>query len=404
MRSLFRQSFRDRYLSALLASILASGTALAVHCSNEGRLEQASPFFVPGATNSAILRNISVNVILATYVQLEADVNALSDSVIALQTTRNTTNLATARTRWLAARTTMKQAEMYFYGPSANLFVDSNIDGWMRNNKRCNRTTDCGTSVDGIIAGSLSISVSDLGTFGAVVRGFPAVEYLLYDNGAGSSTEADVVAALTGRRLTYLVSATGDMVNTAVRLRSGWDSGGLNYAEQLASAGPGNSEFPTTIDGLSKVISGMLTVMESIKDKKIGFPAGLTVASGGTVRLPDVESPFANNSLSEISAALLSVENVYLGRFGSVDGIGLTDSVGRINADLDANIKNQFAALQTQVSALQSAHGNLPTAITNDIGGVRALFDAVGALRTTLTTDLVATSGTSPGISPNDGD
>ena len=388
-------------MTAVLFSCLV---LTSVKCGENFLGDAVAPFFVAGSSNQDILNNLAGNVITAAYRNLETDVAALNTAVQAYNTSPSTTTLSTARERFIQARQRMKEVEPFFFGPSANFLLDASLDNFMRNFSPCNTTSDCSTSVDGHIAGSDTLNAAFISNQGVRVKGLPAIDYLLYDNGSGSNTLADVDTALTGRRLSYLVLIAANAAEVATRLRQGWDPAGLNFQSELSTAGRGSTTYTTELQGLSILVSAMLTMNSSIIDAKIGFPAGFTVKSGGTTHLNDVESPYSENSLTDVQSSLGMLISLYTGEYGTSTGAGLGELARRQNAALDTNLLAQFEAIRAALIALKAKHVTLTAAITNNNDEVRAVYELFRTLRITLGTDLVATSGTNPGVSPNDGD
>ena len=400
------KKFRKKILQV---SLLVTGIFLVLSqaCNESSLSDPGAAFFIPGAGTADVLTHVSNNIFLQSYKDLESASQDLNSAIAALQTTPNTTNLALAQARWKSARLYMKRVEPIYYGPGTTFGLDAFLDSFMRGFNTCNKTTDCTTSVDSIIAGSATLNSAFVSSQGAGVRGLPALEYLLFDNGAGSSAAADIVTALTGRRLTILSLLSQDLWSNTTRIREGWDKGAGGYAGTFASAS--TSSITGDNPSLSLVVAAVLLIAENMKEMKLGYPAGFTTKSGGIIRTDSVESPYSNHSLEELNASLKAIKIIYTGEYTSAytdgsTGPGLSALVSLSNQNLDLEIKSRIGNLETKILALQTTDGDLKNAINTNLTAVRELYTEIAALRVVLSTDLVTTSGTTPGVSPNDGD
>ena len=396
---------RQALLWILLALLLPSLLEVTGSCGPD-KVNLAATLTATGDfTNEEILQNIGENLIPAAYLDLLNASVSLQSTATTFQTTPNTANLRALRSQWLETAKKIKRVEGVYFGPSGSLFLDANLDPAMRGYSVCNKTSDCATSVDSIIAGASTISTATVGNRGAGVRGITAIEYLLFDNGSGSSAEVDVVAALAGRRLTYLVAACGDLVNTAASLHNNWDAKGQNYGRQISRAGSGSAVYSRQLDAFSAIISALLTISENVQDTKIGFPAGLSAKSGGSTHPDSVEYPYSYASLDAMESAILAMRLIYTGdEDPDAKAAGLDDLVAAQNPELNEDIKNQIEKVLSRIQELRASNETFRAAISGNPAGVAALYDDVRTLRILLATDLVSTTGTSPGVGTNDGD
>ncbi|MCB1138051.1 MAG: imelysin family protein [Leptospiraceae bacterium] len=357
------------------------------------------------SSNQEILENIGQKLIPAAYLDVLNASVSLEQAATTFQASPGTANLQVLRDRWLATAKKIKEVEGVYFGPSGSLFLDANLDPGMRGYSVCNRTSDCATSVDSIIAGASTISTTSVGNQGVGVRGITAIEYLIFDDGSGNSSLSNVSAALTGRRLQYLVAACGDLVNTAGQLYNNWDPAGQNFGRQIARAGAGSNVYSRQLDAISAIISALLTISENLQDTKIGFPAGLSAKSGGTTHPDSVEYPYSNASLEAIEASVLALRLIYTGSEDPEErAAGLDDLVAAQNPDLNEDIKNQIEKVLERVSEIRNASGTLRAAIAGNPASVTSLHNEVRNLRILLATDLVSSTGASPGVGTNDGD
>lgn len=394
------------YLSCFAALAFLVGLSLVSLRCGPDNVNLAQTLTAAGEfSNQEILENIGQKLIPAAYLDVLNASVALQQAASDYQANPVTGNLQLLRQRWQTTAKKIKGVEGVYFGPSGSLFLDANLDPGMRGYSVCNRTSDCATSVDSIIAGSSTISAATVGNQGAGVRGITAIEYLIFDDGAGSSSLTDVTSALTGRRLQYLVAACDDLVHTAGQLYNNWDPAGLDYGRQIARAGAGSNVYSRQLDAISAIISALLTISENVQDTKIGFPAGLSAKSGGSTHPDSVEYPYSNASLNAIESSILSLRLIYTGSEDPEEkAAGLDDLVAAQNPDLNEDIKNQIEKILKRVSEIRTNSGTLRTAIAGNPASVNSLYNEVRDLRILLATDLVSSTGASPGVGTNDGD
>jgi uncharacterized iron-regulated protein len=98
------------------------------------------------------------------------------------------------------------------------------------------------------------------------------------------------------------------------------------------------------------------------------------------------ESPFAKSSIADFTNNIRGIENVYLGRYGNSDGIGLEDFVRQNNLQLDGQIKQQIAAAIAALNAITVPFGE---AITAQPVQVQQAMDAINTLAATLNDGLL---------------
>jgi predicted lipoprotein len=359
--------------------------------------------FPPGPDVAGVLNFFALEFAAPAYFDLEQSAAALDQAALEFQTAPGPTTLANLRTRWRASQDRLKTTEIIFFGPASDSSLYARLDCWSRGFTLCARPGDCATTIDGVIAGAGTINSASIEASGVRVRGLPAIEYLIYDDGAGDASSAAVVAALNGRRLQYLRAVAANVRDRSRDLRRAWDPASGNYARELTNAGAGG-QFMRRSDALSWIVQQMILIVENVRDAKLGGPAGFTVKSAGVKSPALLESRFSRTSLADMRAALAGLRSVYTGEYGGRTGTGFSVIALDRNPDLDSQVRKALDANLAQIDAITLKYGDLETALAADAPETNALFASLKELLILVSADLVSASGTNPGASPNDGD
>ncbi|WP_167883556.1 imelysin family protein [Leptospira ognonensis] len=344
---------------------------------------------------TAIFSNLGNNVILAGYTSLSNEATTFKTAADSYsQNCANTTALQNLQDLWKVNFTKLKSIEIVQFGPAVQGGYYETIDPWPTSYLSNPADT---SAINEFIVGSTTINTSNIASLNKLAKGLPAIEYLLFDDGTGNSSLISICNNLTGRRLSFLVSLISDYATNAGSLKNAWSETGGNFLKELTSAGLGSSFFETKKLALDSLITQMVTVLNNLVDKKLGYPSGLNIASGGTIRASAIESRYADASMDGLVANLVSLQVFYTGNGGA----GISDYVRATNPILDRKIIFQ---IEEAISKSKQV-SNLRISLTsNDLSKIRDAYEAIRALRITLTTDLSALSGTGTSTVTGDGD
>ncbi len=342
-----------------------------------------------------IFSNISNSIILTSYSNLESNARNLKTATDSYtQSCSGSTSVLNLQTLWKANMSALKDAEITQFGPAVQGGYYELVDPWV--NSYLSNPADTG-SINTYIASSNTISLSTITTLSKLQRGLPAIEYLLFDDGTGNTSLTAICNNLTGRRLQFLTQLVTDYYNNTNSLKNSWISTNGNFVNELPTAGMGSSYFDSKKTALDTLINQMINLLNGIIDKKLGYPAGLNVTSGGVIRSTFVESRYSDASVDNLVANLKSIRNYYTGNCG----IGISDYVKNLNPILDRKILFQIEDAITKTQSIS----NLRTSLSSsNLTAATSAFNSIRNLRTTLSTELISLSGTSATTSTGDGD
>lgn len=393
-------------LATLFALLVSS--AVLVGCSDDGddgdgnRPTSSSTGGGTGDAQAAI-ESYATNV-HANYAQSVTEVKALQTAINAFVDDPTEPNLETAKQAWNASRPIYLQSEVYrFYnGPIDNEETgpEGQINAWPLDENFIDYTegaADSGIINDPttfpIIDAALIADQNENGGETKISSGFHAIEFLLWGQdlsteGPGERPASDYVTDGTGsadnqdRRGLYLKAAAELLVADLESLEAAW-APGQGYAAEFIGADP--------IASLTSILTGMGTLSGGeLKNERINN-------AYQTQDQEEEHSCFSDTTHVDHLNDAIGIQNVYLGRFGGTDGVGLDELVAAVDADLDARMKTD---LQAAIDAIEAMPVPFDQAILDVPAGSRdkiaAAMDALQKL-----TDTTVEVATALGVSLN---
>jgi putative iron-regulated protein len=355
-------------LIAPAAAVMAGLLALGCGGDDEPTFEEKATPVVEGYTS----------IVRASYAESLAKAKVLKTAVDAFVAAPSADTLQAAKTAWLAARDPYGQTESYrFYdgpidnpddGPEGQInawpldevyidYVDGMADAGMINN----------AAMFPDITKDLIASQNENGGEKNISSGYHAVEFLLWGQdlsatGPGARPHTDYLAGAANfeRRGQYLKLAAELLVDDLTWVESEWSAGSPYVADFQANP--------------KEAVRRMLQGMGSLSGAELSGER-MTVALDNADQ-EDEHSCFSDNTHRDLANNALAVQNVYLGRFGSVDGKGIDELVKELDPALDTKLKGQFDASNAAIAAITPPFDQ---AILNDkpkvLAAVRALQD-----------------------------
>jgi putative iron-regulated protein len=275
-----------------------------------------------------------------------------------------------AKDAWIAARVLYGPSEAHrlYNGPIDNdkTGPESRVDGWPLDESYIDYTRESATSGlvnDGSkpITTQLLIDQNEKGGDDAITTGWHAIEFLLWGQddiksgtGAGKRPYTDFkdggTASNQGRRREYLVAATRLLVEDLRGVKQAWDPAKANgFANQFGveALNPTTTKDPTTdaVGSLLKAVGSMAKAELSGERMTVAFK---------NRSQEDEQSCFSDTSATDMLGNGLGLQNLWLGRYGTNDGIGLDDVVKTVNPLLASKTTKDLAEAVTQLQALET--------------------------------------------------
>lgn len=220
----------------------------------------------------------------------------------------------------------------------------------------------------------------------AAVQGLPAVERVLFDDGAPEAFRGGDDAAR--RRCEVLQAITRNVATIAREAHEEWAGGDRAYARRIATAGPGNATYRTPGEATLDLFKSLHGGLERIATLKLARPLG---PSPGAARPALAEEWRSGRTVRNLRLNLAALRALYLGE----DGPGFSDAVREAAGaeDLDRRVRRDIEACLATVASLSEPFGVALTdprtrpAVERLLANVRALAH-LAAERLTIALDL----------------
>jgi len=323
--------------------------------------------------------------VYANYSDALAKAKDLKTAVDAFVAAPSPTTLEAAKTAWLAAREPYGQTESYrFYdgpidnpedGPEGRInawpldeayidYVDGNATAGIINN----------TAMFPTMSKEMIAEQNEKGAEENIATGYHAIEFLLWGQdhsttGPGARPHTDYLTAggtatNQARRGEYLEAVAELLVDDLQFVADQWKPGGGNYAADFKGE-DGREDVRRMLQGIGALsgaeLSGerMATALEN-RDQE------------------DEHSCFSDNTHRDLRANAIALQNVYLGKYGTIDGPGIDELVRARNPELDTKLTGQLAA---SIAAIEAIPKPFDQALQDDVVGRVKIQAAITALR-----------------------
>lgn len=315
-------------------------------------------------SQTEIINEMALNVNSGTYSDLANQSESLFNALTAFVANPDAAGLTNCRQLWKDARSAWEQSEGFLYGPVATANIDPRIDSW---------PVDF-NAINSLLAGSTDFSnQANIDALDDALKGFHPIEFILWgENGT------KVFSDFTTREKEYLVALGNNLKSLTATLSNEWTAtNSAAYIGSFTSPGASNAYYATYQDVYQELVDAMIGICEEVAEGKMGEPF--------TLQDPSLEeSPYSSNSMTDFTNNIISVENVYLGKYAN-DGLGIEDLVREHNLSLDNTIKSK---IQVAKSALASITLPFGEAIISQPTQVQNAIAAIEDLKNTLETEL----------------
>lgn len=310
----------QKTLSVSLISMAILGLAACGGGGGGSDTSTPTPTPTPGKVSfdaTSVINNETDAVITQTYKNLNSQASALLKSVEAFKDGVTEVEMDAAQTTWKATRVPWETSEGFLFGPVDALGIDPAIDSWPLN------TPD----LQAFLAAKPNATQADIDNASDDLRGFHAMEYLLFGDGVSINDKA--ATAVTEAEANYLVALAQSFKARTQELEDGWvkDFAGKGpYATLVKTAGAGNTVYSSQSSVMEELINGLSGIADEVANAKITEPFGPSLDKADTSL---VESQYSWNSLTDFHNNVQSVLNVYTGK------IGYSPSTDSISANLN---------------------------------------------------------------------
>lgn len=341
---------------------MAFAVAAPVQASGPGFIP--SNFATPGSaapTYGAAAEIVSyADLVHRSYDDAYQKAMAMQTAIAGMLAHPDATTLAKARDAWLAAHVAYSQTEAFrFYEgpidfarqPDGDEGPEGRLNAWPLNEAFIDYVK--GNPKAGII-NDTSIQITEksirerdqVSDESDVTTGFHAVEFLLWGQdlsatGPGNRPASDYVAGdpIKERRRLYLKTVTDGIVNDLLWLSAQWDMRNSTvYARQFVAL--------DQRDALGRIITGMATLSGfELSSERMS----VALDSGDQ---EDETSCFSDTSHRAFQADQQGIANIWFGKLGDWNGVGLKSLVARVDPDLEKRVTAQVEKTSASLAAL----------------------------------------------------
>ena len=326
-------------------------------------------------------------VIVPQYKSLTDAMNTLKTKTTELCTNPNDSNLASVKNAWQDGKIAWIRTEGHNFGPIADQRLDGVIHRWPL------RVNDIDNFFN---AGDLSLTA--LEKQGALTRGLPPFEYMLYGADGNLSIEAFTAG---GDRCIYLQSLTSDLVTNTTKVVSAWEAEGDNYRDAFINAGTNTTSFSRQQQALELVINELIHTIRFMEDSKLASPMGKR--NKGIAQPGDVESPYSKLSGTFLAANFSALRTLFLGG-DSKQKNSIADEIATSNQALYEEILAAITAAETALTAALADDQTIKDIVSSDSAKLDPVFAAVKNLLRLFAADVAGHFAVTPTFSDNDGD
>jgi predicted lipoprotein len=361
----------ERALRFLSVGLLLGGAA----CSSPGAPD----------TRRELLSSWSTELIVPLYRDFAAQSEVLSTALGDVCASPTTESVTAARDAWLRARETLKEGEVFAFGPYTRpeYRIGPTLDSWPA------RPDD----VEELLASGSAVDAGTVATLGVWHKGLPVIEYLLYP--AGAVAEEQLADA---RRCEYLTSVGTELVSRARELHLAWSPEGGDFAGQLSGAGRTSTAFRSLKDAFGEIVNRVGFTLENIRRDKLGRPLG--DASGGVAAPDSAESRFSGRSVADIQDNLDGIELLYFGDAARAIP-GISRYAAERGQDFDSRVREALTATR---AALEPCDLPLTDAVGAAPDTVREASAKLGEAQALFQVEIIGALGLSLNFNDNDGD
>lgn len=349
--------------------VLAGVAVLVTGCGDNDNSESEGTVGTPTPVPTSTPAVVTAQAVVANYAELMfrnysdalAGAEALHDAIDAFVDAPSQATLDAAKAAWIASRPSYQQTEAsrFYDGP-----IDDSEDGpeglinaWPLDENYIDYVV--GVPDSGIVndpAGFPAIDedtlseANEAGGEANIATGYHAIEFLLWGqdlstSGPGNRPFTDYVTDGTGtaanqeRRGEYLTAVAHLLVDNIQSVVDEWAPGNPNnYRAELTSI--------DTDEALTRILTGIGTL-------SAGELGGERLSVAFETRdQEDEHSCFSDNTRDDLANDAVGIQNVYFGRYGTLDGPGIDELVRQVDPALDASLQAQLAASVASMRAI----------------------------------------------------
>lgn len=174
-------------------------------------------------------------------------------------------------------------------------------------------------------------------------------------------------------RADYSLRVVRKIISDLEQVRWDWENG---YGDSLAQAGQDGSIFETDLAGLNAIFDALFYMELQVKDKKLGWPLGLT-SCGQADCSEKAESPLAGSSHLWLAANLAGFRSLFTGN-DSDEVMGMHDLLVSLSDDgsqLADEVMTKLESADDAVDGLEYPLNDAPDTLTEVHAAIKGVTD-----------------------------
>ena len=337
----------------------------------------------------AVITSYTNNTVIETYKNMADNAIVLMELIDGFGTGFSDSDMLAAANAWKDTREYWEKSEAFLFGPAAFNNLDPMLDSWPLDKDQLDQV------LADLQSGEVDMNAAYVrNNLGASLRGFHAVEYLLFRDG-----EARNAASLNDAEYQYLQAVAQVLAEDCITLEAWWAGTdyitaqkvsiledaeievGAAFGTEMINAGTAGSRYVSQNAVIEEMVQGAMDIADEVGNAKIADP----VESGNVL---DVESWYSWNSLTDFVNNIKSIENAYMSKlFSENSDTSLSDLVKEESPELDAEIKEN---IELAIAAIENIghpfRNNLDNTVATDAAtdACNELFDSLKEIKNLL--------------------
>jgi predicted lipoprotein len=312
------------------------------------------------------------------YLKVYEETQVLDEQIkdYCIQPTNDLTQLQSV---WWSTRESFKQLDYAQFGPyfEPPERAGPQLDFWPLRS----------SSIDDVLLGDLNLEESVFHSYGASIKGFPALEYLLFGS----------VDTNSARYCEYIQAIGNDLVFQSNILYNYWNPSDGEYLNKRLSPDGSNVTTDSINDVRAELVNQIGHTLADIRTLKLQKPMGLQVGSPQ----PDLlESRYSARSLMDIHDNIIGIKRLFLGLDTT---LGLVHDPTLEGIDFSSEFETRADQCLTHILQLHQS-GSLEETILIEPEQVEILSDEIGYLQQLVQEDIILAMSLWLTFNDSDGD
>jgi Imelysin. len=322
-------------------------------------------------TRREILNSFTYNTVIPTYKNMSDNAILFLEACKLSEDGFTDAEVENAANIWKSTRQYWEKSEAFLFGPADYNNLDPLLDSWPLDKNQ----------LDQLLA-QPDISTIDAryvrNNFGASLRGFHAIEYILFRDGQPRKANE-----ITDKEKAYLLAVSEVLRDDCITLEAWWAGTaslteqkrdmlsaagilvGQTFGFEIVNAGNSGSRYSSQAQAIYQIVQGCIDIADEVGNSKIADPA----QSGNVL---DVESWYSWNSLTDFKNNIQSIKNVYLGGIENNRAASLSALISQKDQNLDVEIKSN---IETSISKI----GEIGEPFRNNLNNKVKINEAIAA-------------------------